>query len=86
LLADIRARADTIYHPVGTCRMGQDALAVVDPALRVRGVAGLRVADASVMPRIIGGNTNAPTMMIAARAAALILSGRGPGDLPPPAQ
>ncbi|WP_428311842.1 GMC family oxidoreductase [Hydrocarboniphaga sp.] len=76
LLADIRQRAETIYHPVGTCKMGIDALAVVDPQLRVIGISGLRVADASVMPTLIGGNTNAPTMVIAEMAARLILGER----------
>lgn len=72
LVAFIRAKAETVYHPVGTCRMGSDAGAVVDPQLRVRGVDGLRVVDASVMPTLIGGNTNAPTIMIAERACDLI--------------
>ncbi len=77
LLAYIRAEAYTVHHPVSTCRMGNDAMAVVDAELRVAGIAGLRVADASVFPSIIGGNTNAVVVMVAEKAADLLL-GRPP--------
>jgi choline dehydrogenase-like flavoprotein len=73
LRREIPNRATTVYHPVGSCRMGVDERAVVDPQLRVRGVEGLRVADASIMPSVTGGNTNAPSMLIGERCAELML-------------
>jgi choline dehydrogenase-like flavoprotein len=69
----IRASGYTVHHPVGTCRMGSDAGAVVDPQLRFRGIEGLRIADASVFPSIVGGNTNAPTVMVGERGADFML-------------
>jgi choline dehydrogenase-like flavoprotein len=82
LAAFIRASAYTVHHPVGTCRMGEGPDAVVDATLKVHGVAGLRVADASVFPRIVGGNTNAPVIMVAEKAADLILGKAAPRPAP----
>jgi len=72
LLAHLRRSVSTYYHPVGTCKIGTDAMSVVDLQLRVWGIANLRVADASVMPTVVSGNTNAPVLAIAERAASLI--------------
>jgi choline dehydrogenase-like flavoprotein len=75
LLDYARRRGGTVYHPTSTCKMGVDAMAVVDPELRVRGIEGLRVADASVMPTVVSGNTNAATIMIGERCADLLRAG-----------
>ena len=75
LSAYVRRVANTTWHQVGTCKMGMDEMAVVDPMLRVRGIDHLRVVDASVMPTVPSSNTNAPTIMIAERAADLIVQG-----------
>jgi choline dehydrogenase len=74
LLEWVRNNAETTYHPVGTCKMGHDPMAVVDDQLRVRGIQGLRIADASIMPTLTSGNTNAPCIMIGEKCSALILS------------
>ena len=77
LLDWVRHNAETTYHPVGTCKMGIDPMAVVDPELRVHGIAGLRVADASIMPTLTSGNTNAPCIMIGEKCAAMVLAAAG---------
>ncbi len=74
LLDWVRNNAETTYHPVGTCKMGADPMAVVDNELRVHGIEGLRVADASIMPTLTSGNTNAPSIMIGEKASRMVLA------------
>ena len=76
----VRQVAETTYHPVGTCKMGNDPMAVVDPELRVHGIDGLRIADASIMPTLTSGNTNAPCIMIGEKCAQMVLSTAAAGE------
>jgi choline dehydrogenase len=78
LLNWVRNNAETTYHPVGTCKMGTDPDAVVDNELKVHGITGLRIADASIMPTLTSGNTNAPAIMIGEKAASMVLAANTP--------